>query len=47
MTPKEGFSTFPQPDQERRVMAAWEQFLRRHDVPPHAVRDVIEGSWER
>ena len=47
MTPKEGFSTFPEPDQERRVMAAWEQFLRRHDVPPHAVRDVIEGSWER
>ena len=28
-------------------MAAWEQFLRRHDLPPHAVRDVIEGSWER
>src|SRR5690349_10115877 len=47
MASKEPFSTFPHPDQERRVMAAWEQFLGRHDMPPHAVRDVIEGSWER
>src|SRR3984893_13711546 len=28
-------------------MSAWEQFLGRRDLPPHAVRDVIEGSWER
>ncbi|HKX03006.1 MAG TPA: sigma-54-dependent Fis family transcriptional regulator [Methylomirabilota bacterium] len=47
MASKETFSTFPHPDQERRVMAAWEQFLGRHDMPLHAVRDVIEGSWER
>src|SRR5260370_22517725 len=47
MASKEAFSTFPHPDQERRVMAAWEQFLGRRDLPPHAVRDVIEGSWER
>ena len=47
MTRKEAFSTFPHPDQERRVMAAWEQFLRGRELPPHAVRDVIEGSWER
>src|SRR5712671_7786965 len=47
MASKEAFSTFPHPDQERRVMAAWEQFLGRRDGPPHAVRDVIEGSWER
>ena len=47
MTPKETFSTFPHPDQERRVMAAWERFLRDRELPPHAVRDVIEGSWER
>jgi hypothetical protein len=47
MTPKEAFSTFPHPDQERQVMAAWERFLRGRDLPPDAVRDVIEGSWER
>jgi len=47
MASKEPFSTFPHPDQERRVMAAWERFLGRRDMPPHAVRDVIEGSWER
>ena len=47
MASKDPFSTFPHPDQEKRVMAAWEQFLGRHDLPPHAVRDVIEGSWER
>ena len=47
MTPKEAFSAFPHPEQERRVMAAWEQFLRGRELPPHAVRDVIEGSWER
>jgi transcriptional regulator of acetoin/glycerol metabolism len=47
MTSKEAFSTFPHPDREKRVMAAWEQFLRRRDLPPHTVRDVIEGSWER
>jgi len=47
MTPKKAFSAFPHPEQERRVMAAWEQFLRGRELPPHAVRDVIEGSWER
>jgi sigma-54 dependent transcriptional regulator, acetoin dehydrogenase operon transcriptional activator AcoR len=47
MTPEEAFSTFPHPDEERRVMAAWERYLRCRDLPPHAVRDVIEGSWER
>src|SRR5882724_4430193 len=47
MTLKEPFSTFPHPDQEKRVLAAWEQFLRGRELPPHAVRDVIEGSWER
>ena len=47
MTSKEAFSAFPHPEHERRVMAAWEQFLRGRELPPHAVRDVIEGSWER
>src|SRR6266481_2670287 len=47
MTLKEPFSTFPHPDQEKRVLAAWVQFLRGCELPPHAVRDVIEGSWER
>jgi len=47
VTQKEAFSTFPHPDQEKRVMTAWERFLRGRDLPPHAVRGVIEGSWER
>jgi len=47
MTGKEAFSAFPHPEREGRVMAAWERFLRDRELPPHAVRDVIEGSWER
>jgi transcriptional regulator of acetoin/glycerol metabolism len=47
VTPKEMFSTFPHPEQEKRVMAAWERFLLGRDVPPNVVRDVIAGSWER
>src|SRR5260370_6608355 len=44
---KEAFSIFRHAEQEGRVMAAWEQFLGGRDWRPHAVRDVIEGSWER
>ena len=45
--PKEPFSAFPHPDQEPEVMALWERFLLGRELPPHVVRDVIEGSWVR
>ena len=44
---KEPFSAFPHPDQEPEVMALWERFLLGRELPPHVVRDVIEGSWVR
>ena len=47
MTPKEAFSTFPRPEREKQVMAAWERFLLGREVPTDIVRDVIEGSWQR
>src|SRR5438093_5513908 len=47
MEPKAAFSGSPHPDQERQVMAAWDRFLRGTEVPPDAVRSVIESSWSR
>jgi hypothetical protein len=35
------------PDQERQVMAAWDRFLRGAELPPDAIRSVIESSWSR
>src|SRR5256885_4991776 len=43
----EALSGSPHPDQERQVMAAWDRFLRGTELPPNAVRSVIEGSWSR
>jgi sigma-54 dependent transcriptional regulator, acetoin dehydrogenase operon transcriptional activator AcoR len=47
MMAKEAFSAFPHPDQEPEIMALWERFLLGREMPPHVVRDVIEGSWMR
>src|SRR3989454_2844757 len=47
MEPNVTFSGSPHPDQEKQVMAAWDRFLRGTDLPPNAVRSVIEGSWSR
>src|SRR3989454_5611966 len=47
MEPKAAFSGSPHPDQERQVMAAWDRFLRGTEMPPNAVRSVIESSWSR
>jgi len=41
------FSGSPYPDQEKQVMAAWDRFLRGAELPPNAVRSVIETSWSR
>ena len=47
MTQQEMLASFSQPDQERRIMAAWERFLQSGEVAPNAVRRLIEGSWGR
>ena len=47
MEPNITFSGSPHPDQERQVMAAWGRFLRGTELPPNAVRSVIERSWSR
>src|SRR3989442_5168604 len=47
MEPNVTFSGSPHPDQERQVMAAWDRFLRGTELPPNAVRSVIETSWSR
>jgi transcriptional regulator of acetoin/glycerol metabolism len=47
MHPNERFSGCPPPNQARQVMAAWDRFLRGAEVPPNAVRSVIERSWSR
>ena len=41
------FSAVPHLGQERQVMTAWDRFLRGAELPPHAVRTVIERSWSR
>src|SRR5262245_60082321 len=47
MIAKEPFSAFPHPDHEPEMMALWERLLLGRELPPQAVRDVIEGSWQR
>jgi len=47
MDPSEALSSSPHPDQEKQVMAAWDRFLRGVELPPNAVRSVIEHSWSR
>ena len=46
-TPKVDSPGFPDPRQERRVMAAWERYLGGSALPPNSLRDVIERSWQR
>ena len=43
----EHLTGFSQPDQERRIMAAWERFLQDGELASSAVRRLIERSWER
>src|SRR5713101_9304262 len=47
MGPNEAFSDSPHPNQEKRVMAAWDRFLRGVEMPPNVIRGVIEHSWSR
>src|SRR2546427_2645263 len=47
MPRKERLASFPQPDQERRIMAAWERFLQNGALASSTVRRLIERSWER
>ena len=43
----EHLTGFSHPDQERRIMAAWERFLQDGALASSAVRRLIERSWER
>ena len=43
----ETFLASPHPGQERQVLTAWDRFLRGAELPPEAVRAVIERSWLR
>src|SRR5262249_61256223 len=43
----EHLTGFSQPDQDRRIMAAWERFLQDGALASTAVRRLIERSWER
>src|SRR6266700_3376931 len=47
MPRKESLASFSQPDQDRRIMAAWERFLQNGALASSAVRRLIERSWER
>src|SRR5437773_11394035 len=47
MESDEAVSSFPHPDEEKQVMAAWDRFLRGAEMPSNAVRSVIERSWSR
>jgi len=47
MPRKESLASFSQPDQDRRIMAAWERFLQNDALASSAVRRLIERSWER
>src|SRR5438128_8948118 len=47
MPRKESLASFSQPDQYRRIMAAWERFLQNGALASSAVRRLIERSWER
>src|SRR4030088_1796510 len=35
------------PQNDRKVMAAWEEFLSGHAPPPNALRCLIDDSWRR
>src|SRR6266568_1498909 len=47
MPRKESLASFSQPDQDRRIMAAWERFLQNGALASSTVRRLIERSWER
>ena len=40
-------ATIANPDQTRKIIAAWERFLHESELPAHVVREVIEQSWKR
>jgi sigma-54 dependent transcriptional regulator, acetoin dehydrogenase operon transcriptional activator AcoR len=35
------------PQNDRKIMAAWEEFLSGHAPPPNALRCLIDDSWRR
>jgi sigma-54 dependent transcriptional regulator, acetoin dehydrogenase operon transcriptional activator AcoR len=47
MAVNETFLAPPHPGQEKRVLTAWDRFLRGAELPSDTVRAVIEHSWLR
>lgn len=37
----------PNPQNDQKIMAAWEEFLSGHTPPPNALRALIDDSWRR
>jgi transcriptional regulator of acetoin/glycerol metabolism len=47
MTAKKPDQRLPDPQNNRKIMAAWEEFLSGHAPPPNALRCLIDDSWRR
>lgn len=47
MSPKVALAAFPNPDQVRLVLKAWDRFLCDSKLPANVIREVIEHSWKR
>jgi transcriptional regulator of acetoin/glycerol metabolism len=47
VTANEPNQRLPNPQNNRKIMAAWEKFLSGDVPPPHALRCLIDDSWRR
>jgi transcriptional regulator of acetoin/glycerol metabolism len=47
VTANEPNQRLPNPQNNRKIMAAWEEFLSGHPPPPNALRCLIDDSWRR
>src|SRR5262245_9234211 len=47
MAPPGIILTSPEPNEEQRLMGTWDRLLRSGELPPNAVRSLIEDSWWR
>ncbi|MGV8893674.1 MAG: sigma-54-dependent Fis family transcriptional regulator [Burkholderiaceae bacterium] len=47
MNPNEPNQRLSNPQNNRKIMAAWEGFLSGHAPPPNALRCLVDDSWRR
>src|SRR5438132_11632704 len=47
MTANETNQRLSNPQNNQKIMAAWEEFLSGHAPPPNALRCLIDDSWRR